>query len=313
MHFTRLLALALLLSSLACGEKKKETATTEPVTAETAEKETTKADDPAAKPAADPAAEETTAKPSLPPYSGAPVSDEAAKKSRALNIEALTLHRAKKFDESAPLFVQSLESNPGNILARYNLACTYNLADKRKEALAALGQLKDAGCRACLSQVKGAPADKDFKSALEDADFVKMTTGFDIPSPKKKQLAKLVMKAFDKEDVSLIADLVHPSKATKFTYVLGLCDPEEQDCVETSKAYGLEQFTKEMKELTVVGDKEDDDLHFGVGDGVGKCGKKCCDYTIDGISHGTLWLSRVCYHDRAGTLFLTEIVATDES
>jgi thioredoxin-like negative regulator of GroEL len=94
------------------------------------------------------------------------VSKEAAKKSRSLNVQALALHRAKKHTEAAALFVEALQANPGNILARYNLTCTYNLGGMRSEALTTLWQLNREDCRACAAQVLDAPNDEDWASAL---------------------------------------------------------------------------------------------------------------------------------------------------
>jgi hypothetical protein len=46
---------------------------------------------------------------------------------------------------------------------------------------------------------------------------------------------------------------------------------------------------------------------------VGTCDDKCCEYTMEHVSHGTLWMSKFCFLDKAGVLFVSEIAASDES
>jgi hypothetical protein len=249
----------------------------------------------------------------FPKYSGEEVSAAKANRSRILNTSALVQLRAKLFDEATPLFIKSLEYDPGNVLARYNLACNFNLAGQRASALLALRQLREAGTRSSLAQVLGAPHDKDFQSALTDPAFIELTSGIQVESPTMPELAKLVMDAFDAEDVTTIAPYVHASRATRFAWADGFCDSDVDPCGGVKKHYGLAAFTKKMKAITSIGKEELAEVSFTTGDEVGECDDRCCHYNIEGISHSTYWLSDICFYQRAGFLFIDELQTIDEN
>ena len=298
MNRSRVLCLVTILATTACAKEK-----TSPIAQEEPAKEELADNQPAKEELAD---NQLPAAPTAAPeFSAATVSAKAAQRSRKLNQEALALHRDKKFSESAILFIQALESNPGNLLARYNLACTYNLAGKRELALQRLGELRQDNCRACYAQLLGAANDKDWASALDDKEFLRIVNGLAVDSPTMKELATTVRKAFDKND---------PTRATKFLYTMGNCNPDEgEPCSTVEKAYGAAEFGANMKALTSITSGDDSDVGFRNPDGIDSCKAQCCEYKMHHVSHGTLWLSKVCFHDKAGVLFLSSIEATDES
>lgn len=148
-------------------------------------------------------------------------------------------------------------------------------------------------------------------SPVSDPDSV------DTGAMSKQEFASAVRTAFEKEDASLLAAFVHPTKATGFRYTYGLCDPENPDegqgCGGVTEVTGFDAFAKAMKELVDIEQSDTSAVDFGVSHGIGTCNAKCCEYTMEGVSHGTLWLSKVCFVEQEGALFITEIEATDES
>ncbi len=91
------------------------------------------------------------------------------------NSRGLRLHRAGKFGEAAPHFIEAVRLNPRSVMARYNLACALAREGLPERALTLLEELNGAaatgGCPACALRIDRAEADEDFKALRADPRF----------------------------------------------------------------------------------------------------------------------------------------------
>lgn len=94
---------------------------------------------------------------------------------RRLNRKGLDAHRAADFRIASDRFFEAVEVDPGNVYARYNLACSLARLGDREAAVALLKQFRDSGCGSCLGRILRAREDGDFEALHEWAPFVAAT------------------------------------------------------------------------------------------------------------------------------------------
>src|SRR5439155_3445968 len=68
-------------------------------------------------------------------------------------------------------YLAALKAAPGHVLARYNLACVYNLDGHADRGLALLVELAYAGCADCIAAVEHARLDDDWKTQWDQPTF----------------------------------------------------------------------------------------------------------------------------------------------
>ncbi len=92
------------------------------------------------------------------------VTDKAKRDSKKMNTIALRLHRLKKYPEAEKAYKEALVLDPGNLLARYNLACVYNLTAQSNRGLALLFEIAKLQCKGCATVVSHAEWDEEWQS-----------------------------------------------------------------------------------------------------------------------------------------------------
>lgn len=136
----------------------------------------------------------------IPPLALDPPESRAIQQSRKLNAAGYRLHRDGKLDEAADNYREALTRDPGNLLARYNLASAHLRMGEQEPALAILKQLKDAGCRFCLGIVIHARGDDEWASVRGDERFVELTAGVAVENPKPEAVMKDIARVHRSEN-----------------------------------------------------------------------------------------------------------------
>ena len=113
----------------------------------------------------------------------APPSRAQVDAGKKLNVEGLTLHRAKKLDAAIAKYTEALKQDPSNTIARYNLASAFVTKGDSKRALAILGQFQVKSCAFCLQRLRDARADKEWKPLWNDPAFKTLVAFADEPAP----------------------------------------------------------------------------------------------------------------------------------
>lgn len=146
----------------------------------------------------------------VPPIDFTPVSDGRTSEARKGNNRALELHRAADYAGAVELYKAAVRSDPGYLLARYNLACAYNMAGQRDNGLAILLQFKRAGCPVCLGRLIRARSDGEWKSARDDARFQAITGDVLLEQPATFEMAERFTEAVRAGGYEGIRDFFDP-------------------------------------------------------------------------------------------------------
>lgn len=88
-----------------------------------------------------------------------------------LNTAGYELHKKKQWTGAADKYREAVTADPGNLLARYNLASVYASSGEADKALAALAQFKVPDCRACAGILLHAATDSEWKALHADSRF----------------------------------------------------------------------------------------------------------------------------------------------
>ncbi len=108
------------------------------------------------------------------PLSFEPSTSEHQSSARARNAEGLKLYSKKDYRGAIALYIEALKLDPGNLLARYNLSCAYNLNGEPEKGLALLNEFKTADCPICRQRLIRASEDADWHSMWAHPLFVEI-------------------------------------------------------------------------------------------------------------------------------------------
>ena len=228
----------------------------------------------------------------LPAIDLSPVKAARTREARKLNSAGLELHRGKDFAAAKAQFSAAVRSDPGYIIARYNLACAHNLAGEGDRALALLGELKAAGCPSCLGRLVRAREDADWTSQWNTPAFDALTKDVVIEQGKLRDLAKLFAAtlATAGPDLGKLTPLLDERRRVKVLWSCGTCD-------EDSKPEMLEG-------AAAVKDWLGKHLSMGVMNQPDKitCGKDCCSFDFEASEIGDFMpvLHEVCFSTDSG-------------
>jgi hypothetical protein len=218
------------------------------------------------------------------------------KHARQYNTEGLVLKRAGKYAEAIAKFKAALVADSTSLFARYNLACTYNLAGDRGRAFALLAQFADPQCPKCSAILAHAATDPDWKDRFADADFKRLT---DEPArvaqqtlAAAKQLAPIWLGC-KADEVSKFVDTT--GKPIDVTSVPCCCDKPGCDHTEHVPAVKLRQYFTRC----------DDRAHY-LSDRIA-CDGSCCTYDGDIHDGDANTLLHVCFADAKGRPVITEM------
>jgi hypothetical protein len=231
----------------------------------------------------------------LPAIDLKPIAPKKTKSARGLNLEGMKLLNAKDAAGAAAKFEAAVRSDPGLTVARYNLACAYNLSGDAARALAILKQFKDAGCPACLGDLVHARDDHDLQSLWSNADFKAVTDGVTVDTGEVAKLAADLERAWRAEKVKTIASMFDPRHEVKILSSGVGCDATpEQGCTNTTSVTGSAAITAELAKHTSTTAKLD-----GI-----SCSAGCCNYNYSNDEPDKFMMSdvivRACFTSAAG-------------
>lgn len=108
---------------------------------------------------------------------------------RRLFQRGLKALREGSYEAATEHFFEALEVDPGNVDARYNLACSVALAGDRVAAVTLLTQLRDGGCVACLGKLLKARRDPDFDAIRKHKSFATVVDDVESELPESTAAA----------------------------------------------------------------------------------------------------------------------------
>jgi TPR repeat len=227
----------------------------------------------------------------VPGLSLADVDDAQITKSWVLNTGGFRHHGKKQYSEAIKLYGEALALDPGNLLARYNLASALTLRGDHPTALALLAQFKVPDCRACTGILLHAAKDSDWKALHADPTFQSIVAGLVADKIDQKKIYKDVIAALRTGSADGLEPYFHPRSAVTidvFTY-----SPEE----DKTTLLGWKAFTAWLKPHKGL-DGPNPDASI-------VCEKNCCNYGPRGDS--SYVVDSVCFAGPGGVLFVSAI------
>jgi hypothetical protein len=230
----------------------------------------------------------------LPAIDLKPIAPKKTKSARAMNLEGMKRLNAKDPGGAASKFEAAVRADPGLTVARYNLACAYNLAGDSVRALAILKQFKDAGCPACLGDLVHARDDHDLQSLWSDPGFKTLTDGVTIETGAVPKLAADLERAWRSKKLDSAASMFDPRREVKIGSSGIGCDDSGQGCTSTTTATGP---------AAVIAELQKRDSTMAKLDGV-FCSGGCCNYNYSNDQPDLFMMSdvivRACFATAAG-------------
>lgn len=211
-------------------------------------------------------------------------------KSVALNAAGYAAHKKKDWPTAIAKYTDAVVADPGNLVARYNLACVYVSSGKVDEGFELLAQFDRPDCRACGATLLHAKNDGEWKPVAADPRFTALVGDVTVAPVKLKDVANQVIAALRTGKPDGLEPYIHPRGPVKVnTLVYG---PDQDPPV---LHYGWNGFV----ELVGKGDKQLDDSD------IADCNKRCCRTGSRGDS--SYVVDEICFTDRGGVPFLASI------
>ena len=260
--------------------------------------EATKEQSPSAAPDRTEPAESQPKAPALPPLDLAMVSATRSSQSKAFNARGLRQQRASDYRQAIARYREALESDPGNLLARYNLATAFALAGEKAGALSILSEFaRQPSCVVCQGRLVRARGDSDFDSLRSDPQFVAITRSATVNKIGKKAAARRISKALRTNDLRSVADLLHPRNAIHIAELDADCGADVDECTDKSKGIGVAGIATLAPTTQLARVKA--------------CTGSCCSLETPGDDEDNEEqknLSELCFHrDSGGVLTLSSI------
>jgi transposase InsO family protein len=241
-------------------------------------------------------------RPPLPPISLDTPTRRARKASDRANSKALVaLHKG---DRSAALagFDRAVRADPGNLMARYNLACVWALGGQHAAALAELAALKKAGCPACVGRVVRAAKDKDWKALHTSPAFKALSAGTAPPSTTAETVAKALDAALAGRGGAL-EPLLHHRDQVILIHQHSISGDGDERVLSRPE---FKAWVAEIVKPTAAGRPTFNGFEAM------KCAGRCCTSQRSGILHNNLYLDEVCVRrDSGGAVSLSKVRITD--
>lgn len=246
----------------------------------------------------------------MPPISLQPSTQEQVTRATKINSAALKRHNAGDYRAAVDGFREAVKVNPGNITARYNLACAYSRVGDGDSALAILHDLKTNGCTTCLTRIGNALTEVDFQPLRDRAEFVAIV-GTASTDPVSEEIARKFADALRTGKVGSIAMFLdsHPIRIRGKS---GVCDTDE--CSPTvTELKGADALSRWLT-ANVKARKEREASGFGgllIPPNLA-CQGECCVFSGgEGGSDGTDQLNKVCVRKTNGTMKLSAVELTE--
>jgi hypothetical protein len=218
------------------------------------------------------------------------VARAAVEQSVALNTAGYAAHRKKDWPTAIARYTEAVLADPGNLVARYNLACVYVSSGEVDEGFELLAQFDRPDCRACAATLLHAKRDGEWKPVAADPRFTALVGDVTVAPVKLKEVAQQVIAALRSGKPDGLEPYVHPRGPVKVsTLVYG---PDQDPPV---LHHGWSGFV----ELVGKGDKDLEDSR------IVECDKRCCRTGSRGDS--SYVVDEICFTDRGGVPFLASI------
>jgi hypothetical protein len=216
-------------------------------------------------------------------------------RSTKLNNEGYKLHAARDFAAAIAKYRAALVEDPGNLLARYNLASALVSSGDAPKGLAILAQLAVPDCRACTGILIHAKTDDaEWAGQRGVAAFQDITKDAVPDKPELEKLARRVAKLVEGEGrTDGLAPYFHPRLP------VALLSNTKRAIASASSPDELKRWGRDAAELK--------DPYVRVPPEV-KCDTKCCKFS--GIEEGSdtaYDLQEVCFDGVGDVLFLVRI------
>jgi hypothetical protein len=210
------------------------------------------------------------------------------------NRAALSAHGTKDFTTSIEGFMDAVQTDPGHVLARYNLSCALAMESQDAAAFAVLEQLEQAGCASCFARVMAAKRDADWRKYQGDPRLAEITGRVKEKLDKPKVAAKKVLKWLDSGKDKHLPPTFDPRRKVK----LKISRWGNEEFVDTkAKKAGAAKVRKWI-------DKQAKDAMngFSIGDHeVTQCKDDCCRFESEGgILPHTMYPNTVCFRVEEG-------------
>lgn len=225
----------------------------------------------------------------LPPLVVGEADEETIKKSVNLNNAGYVAHKKQDWPTAEAKYTEAVRADPGNLRARFNLACVYSSSDQADKAFFVLAQFKQADCRACDAVLLKAKADREWQARLQDPRFVVLQDGL-APTPTDlKQATRALQKALRAKKPDGLEPYIHPRNPIKVTEV---AYGEE---VKPEYFYGWPGLVRLLG--TMITKLELNDIR--------SCAKSCCTTGERGDS--SFVVDKVCFEGGGDVLFVSSI------
>jgi hypothetical protein len=147
----------------------------------------------------------------LPTLTLAPVAAAKLSKSRKLNTDGFKLHAAKDHAGAMTKYTAALAEDPGNLLARYNLASAAVSSGDAARGLAILATFKQPDCRACVGILGHAKTDPEWATQRGVAAFLEITSDAKPDKPDVEPIAKQIAELIQgRGKIDGLAPYFHP-------------------------------------------------------------------------------------------------------
>ncbi|KAB2893233.1 MAG: tetratricopeptide repeat protein [Kofleriaceae bacterium] len=226
----------------------------------------------------------------LPPLLLAEVDEATIKSSVALNNAGYAAHKKKDWATAEAKYREAVKADPGNLRARYNLACVYSSSDQAERAFAVLEQFKRPDCRACDAVLVKAKEDREWAARTQDPRFLAIVDGLTPAKTDMKQVTKLLITALRTGKTDGLEPYVHPRHPIAHSVLAYSPDQPPPD-----RYYGWSGFLK----LVGKGDRSIED------NGVRSCTDSCCH--TGGRGDSSYVVDKVCFSGTGDVLFISEI------
>jgi hypothetical protein len=187
------------------------------------------------------------------------------------NTAGYKLHAKGKLEQAKPEYIKALNIDPGNLLARYNLASILVRSGDKEQGIALLAQFKAIpNCSWCLGIIVHSRTDSEWKSVHDDAAYKAIADDVKVAKPSLKWAAKDIISAFDNGRVGEnLRALLHPRRVVAMTIV-------KKHRTELLGETALSAWLESARESN---EEDPPDMPSLIIDGFMECEKLCCTFS----------------------------------
>ncbi|MEM6995153.1 MAG: hypothetical protein AAF721_31870 [Myxococcota bacterium] len=214
--------------------------------------------------------------------------------SRRLEKRGLKAMRADDFAGATERFFEALEVDPGNVGARYNLACSLSREGEARAAVTLLEQLRDGGCGWCLGKVLKARRDTDFDPIRKTKAFAAVVADVEVGLSEVGDAAMAVVAWSSAGKEAEAPTVVDPRRKVTVRVGCPTCEASKAEVTTVRGARALRTWVERKRKA----------FSGGIADPIlGECKSKCCSFAEPDprrVSPDVLFLAEVCFRIESG-------------